>query len=120
MMEIQGNLHILYNIISCSLPENCRVLASIVILGKACDLIDHHQEQKKATVSSGSPSISTPKKEKKTTAQRCVLKTSSKPASFNDPAVSLPATTKKPAVIVEDAERYLPNTTSETYLYDFF
>jgi len=46
-----------------------RVLASIVILGKACDLIDHHQEQKKATVSSGSPSISTPKKEKKTTAQ---------------------------------------------------
>ena len=120
MMEIQGNLHIQYNIISCSLPENCRVLASIVILGKACDLIDHHQEQKKATVSSGSPSISTPKKEKKTTAQRCVLKTSSKPASSNDPAVSLPATTKKPAVIVEDAERYLPNTTSETYLYDFF
>ena len=119
-MEIQGNLHILYNIISCSLPENCRVLASIVILGKACDLIDHHHEQKKATVSSGSPSVSTPKKEKKTTeekkttAQRCVLKTSSK-----DP-VSLPATTKKPAVIVEDAERYLPNTTSETYLYDFF
>jgi hypothetical protein len=108
------------NIISCSLPENCRVLASIVILGKACDLIDHHQEQKKATVSSGSPSISTPKKEKKTTAQRCVLKTSSKTLSLNDPSVSLPATTKKPAVIVEDAERYLPNTTSETYLYDFF
>ena len=26
-----------------------RVLASIVILGKACDLIDHHQELKKAT-----------------------------------------------------------------------
>merc|ERR1711935_515279 len=46
-----------------------RVLASIVILGKACDLIDHHHAQKKATVSSGSPSISTPKKEKKTTAQ---------------------------------------------------
>ena len=105
--------------ISCSLPENCRVLASIVILGKACDLIDHHHEQKKATVSSGSPSISTPKKEKKTTAQRCVLKTSSKTSSGNDP-VSLPATTKKPAVIVEDAERYMPNTTSETYLYDFF
>ena len=33
-----------------------RVLASIVILGKACDLIDHHQEQKKAsTVSMSSP-----------------------------------------------------------------
>ena len=41
--------------------KNCRVLASIVILGKACDLIDHHHELKKtdlkktATVSSSSP-----------------------------------------------------------------
>merc|ERR1719510_530397 len=32
-----------------------RVLASIVILGKACDLIDHHHELKKATVASSSP-----------------------------------------------------------------
>ena len=32
--------------ISCSLPENCRVLASIVILSKACDLIDRVLLQK--------------------------------------------------------------------------
>ena len=43
--------------------ENCRVLASIVILGKACDLIDHHHELKKAgnTATMSSP---TPNKKK--------------------------------------------------------
>ena len=43
--------------------ENYRVLASIVILGKACDLIDHHHELKKAgnTATMSSP---TPNKKK--------------------------------------------------------
>eukprot|EP00093_Oithona_nana_P001925 01925.XXX_4611_15385_1 [CDS] Oithona nana genome sequencing. len=39
-----------------------RVLASIVILGKACDLIDQHQEQKKASTASMSSASATPKK----------------------------------------------------------
>ena len=41
-----------------------RVLASIVILGKACDLIDQHQEQKKASTASMS---SSPQKHQNTT-----------------------------------------------------
>ena len=39
-----------------------RVLASIVILGKACDLIDQHQEQKKASTASMSSASATSKK----------------------------------------------------------
>ena len=47
--------------------ENYRVLASIVILGKACDLIDHHHELKKAGIATVVSSPTPSKKKPQTT-----------------------------------------------------
>ena len=73
-----------------------RVLASIVILGKACDLIDHHQEQKKAST----VSVSSPQKTEKTE----MSSATSPEASAKVEAISKPLTKSLSPRKVEEKE----------------